>query len=133
MHHAQDNISLAEEQLVIGRQTVSDGVVRVATHTQSIWESAEVELGGDEVDVERVAFGTVVDAAPQVRIEGDVTIVPVLEERLVVEKRLVLVEEIRITRRKTFRTERVEADLRKQTASVERINTDEATEETSNG
>ena len=78
------------------------------------------------MDVERVAFGTVVDAVPQVRIEGDVTIVPILEERLVVEKQLVLVEEIRITRRKTFRPERVEADLRKQTASVERINTDEA-------
>lgn len=37
--------------------------------------------------------------APEIRTEGDVTIVPVLEEVLVVEKRLVLKEELHIRRR----------------------------------
>ncbi len=133
MHDDREKLPLVEEQLVVAKDTIFDGRVLVSTHTESVREVAEIELGADEVDVERVAFGAVVDAVPQVRIEGDVTIVPILEERLVVEKRLVLVEEIRITRRKTFRTERVEADLRKQTASVERIKKDEATEETSDG
>ncbi|MBY5666270.1 YsnF/AvaK domain-containing protein [Rhizobium leguminosarum] len=133
MRDDKDTLPLVEEELVVGTQTVTDGRVRVSTHTETIRDFADVELGGNEVEVERVPLGTVVEMVPQVRIEGDVTVVPILEERLVVEKRLVLVEEIRITRRTTFRTERVEADLRRQSASVERIEDDETTEETSNG
>jgi stress response protein YsnF len=61
-----------------------------------------------------------IDAAPSVRTERGVTIVPVVEERLVVEKRLVLREEIHI--RQTTRTQSVEVPvtLRKQYAVVER-------------
>ncbi|MDM9644801.1 YsnF/AvaK domain-containing protein [Rhizobium sp. S163] len=129
----KDTIQLVEEELVLDKQAVSDARILVSTRTHTVRDFADVELGREVVDVERVAFGTVVDVAPKIRIDGDVTIIPILEERLVVEKRLVLVEELRITKRKSFRTERVEADLRKQTASVERIKVDEATEETSNG
>lgn len=81
-----------------------------------------------EVDVERVPVDIVVDAPPEMRREGDVTIIPVVEERLVVEKRLVLVEEIHIRQRTVFQKERVEAELRKQRVTVERINADEAKE-----
>ncbi|XKM43603.1 YsnF/AvaK domain-containing protein (plasmid) [Rhizobium ruizarguesonis] len=94
MHDDKETLPLVEEELVVGTQTVTDGRVRVSTHTETIRDFADVELGGSEVDLERVPFGTVVETVPQVRIEGDVTIVPILEERLVVEKRLVLVEEI---------------------------------------
>jgi hypothetical protein len=40
-----------------------------------------------------------VDVAPEVRVEGNVTIIPVLEEVLVVEKRLVLKEKLHISYR----------------------------------
>jgi stress response protein YsnF len=62
----------------------------------------------------------IVDAAPPVRTEGDVTIVPVLEEVLVVEKRLVLKEELRIRRSRRQETEEIPVRLRKQRAVVER-------------
>ena len=44
-----------------------------------------------------------VDVAPKIRIEGDLTIVPVLEEILVVEKRLILKEEVHIRRTRSRR------------------------------
>jgi stress response protein YsnF len=57
---------------------------------------------------------------PQPRVEGNVTVVPIVEEVLVVEKRLLVKEEVRITLRDT--TERVEVpvQLRRQRAVVER-------------
>ena len=130
MHEEDNKLPLVEERLVVAKHDVTDGEVRVRTRTTTETEALDIDLLDEEVDVERVAVGQVVDAIPQVRTEGDVTIVPVLEERLVVEKRLVLVEEIRIRRRSTFRTERVEAELRKQQATVERISEDDHAKET---
>jgi stress response protein YsnF len=55
--------------------------------------------------------------------------VPVLEEVLVVEKRLVLKEELHIRRRATTETVEVPITLRKQRAVVERIDPDKPTGE----
>ncbi len=52
----------------------------------------------DEVSVERVPVNRIVDRAPETRQEGDVTIIPVIEEVITVEKRLLLREEVRIRR-----------------------------------
>ena len=43
----------------------------------------------------------IVSEAPQPRYEGDVYVVPVVEEVLVIEKRLMLKEEVRIRRTQT--------------------------------
>ena len=95
--------------------------VVVSTRTEVIEEARDAELNVADVDIERVPVGAEIDVVPDVRTEGDVTIVPVVEERLVIEKRLILVEEIRIRRSTTFRIRRVKADLRKQHVTVERI------------
>lgn len=71
-------------------------------------------------DVERVPIGRVVDVAPQIRTEGDVTIIPVLQERMVVGKQLFLVEEVHITRRTRVETVDIPVRLRTQRAVVDR-------------
>jgi stress response protein YsnF len=53
-------------------------------------------------------------------MEDDVIIVPILEEILLVEKRLVLKREIRITKRRTSETVEIPVSLRKQRVKVER-------------
>jgi stress response protein YsnF len=58
--------------------------------------------------------------APSTRTEDGVTIIPVLEEVLVVEKRLVLKREIRIRKRSTSENVEIPVSLRKQRAKVER-------------
>jgi stress response protein YsnF len=56
-----------------------------------------------------------------VRTEGDVTILPVVEEVLVVETRLLLKEEIHVRRTATRETVEIPVTLRRQRAVVERV------------
>ncbi len=60
------------------------------------------------------------------RQEGDLLIVPVVEEVLVVEKRLVLKEELHIRRRVETESVEVPVELRRQRAEVERVPADES-------
>jgi stress response protein YsnF len=62
--------------------------------------AVEETLLRDSVEVRHVAIDKIVpcDQAPAARQEGDTLIVPVLEEVLVVEKRVRIREELHITR-----------------------------------
>jgi stress response protein YsnF len=89
-------IALVEEHLTVQkRRVVGDRVkVRVLTDTETV--NAKASLFDQAVDVKRVPVGREVTEVPPIRQEGDTTIVPVLEEIVVVEKRLVLIEEVHI-------------------------------------
>lgn len=112
-------IPLAEERLIVSKRLV-DRRVRVRTVTEQAEQNLSEELVGEHVDVQHVAIDREVSEAPEIRYEGDVTIIPVLEERLVVEKRLFLVEEVHV--RRVQRVERIEqpVSLRSQRVVVER-------------
>ena len=116
-----DRIALAEEELTVTKRAVEGARVRVRTVTDTVEEIARATLHGERVEVERVPVDRMVDAAPAVREEDGVTIVPVIEEVLVVEKRLVLKEELHIRRHATTETVEVPVQLRKQRAEVERV------------
>ncbi|MEZ0167409.1 YsnF/AvaK domain-containing protein [Microvirga sp. TS319] len=122
---ADEAVPLAEEVLHIDKTIVTTGKVRVRTVTDVVSELAQASLDAEKVEVTRVPVNRVVDRAPDIRTENGATIVPVLEEILVVEKRLVLKEELHI--RKRIETENVEipVELRKQHAIVERDPTDD--------
>ncbi|RYY63293.1 MAG: DUF2382 domain-containing protein, partial [Comamonadaceae bacterium] len=90
---------------------------RVEEVPQRVRESLEHVV----VDVERVPLGTVVTEPPAVRQEGDVMVVPVIQERLVIRKELVLVEEIRLTRRREVVQGQAEVILRRERVAVERF------------
>jgi len=98
-------VPLVEEWATVGKSRVETGRVQVRTRVEQRQELVEGELVHEEVEIERVPVGRPVDGVPDVRQEGDLTIVPVVEEVLVVEKRLVLVEEIHL--RRVRRTEHV--------------------------
>ncbi|WP_262032159.1 YsnF/AvaK domain-containing protein [Microvirga sp. Mcv34] len=118
---AEDVIPLVEETATISKRQVVSGRVRVRTITDIVEELASADVQREDVEVTRVPVGRMVEMAPEVRTEGDVTIVPVLEEVLVVEKRLVLKEELHIRRRVAAETVEVPVTLRKQRAVVERL------------
>ena len=113
-------IPLIEEQLEVGKREVERGRVVVRKRVETREELAEAVLHRDELSVERVALGVPVDAPPPVREEGDVLIVPVLEEQLVVQTRLILKEELRITRHRRAETFREPVRLRAERAEVVR-------------
>lgn len=113
-------IPLVEEHLEVSTRKVETGRVRVETQTDLIEELAQAQLESTNVDVVRVPVNEVVSRAPDIRTVGDVTIIPVLEEILVVEKRLVLKEELHVTRRVTTEDVTLPVSLRKQRAVITR-------------
>ena len=121
---SDETIQLLEETLHVSKREVVTGTVRVATRTDVRVEVAVVALDRGIVEGTRVPVDRLVDAAPGVRTEGDVTIVPVLEERFVVVKQLYLKEELHIRHRVETAVEHVPVALRRQTATVERVDAD---------
>ena len=112
---------LLEERASVDKRTVTTGKVRVVTHTETVEELVRAVLEGEEADVMTVEVDqTVSGPAPRIRTEDGVTTIPVLEEVVVVEKRLVLKREIRIRMRPTSDTIEIPVKLRKQQAKVER-------------
>ena len=117
---SEEAVPLSEEILSVGKRTVETGRLRIATVVHEREEIVEQDLSSETVEVLRVPVGRPVDAAPEPRYEGDVLIVPILEEELVVTKRLVLKEELHIRKQATRRTERVTETLRSEDAVVTR-------------
>lgn len=113
-------IPLVEERLAVSKQQVESGRLRVRISVDEREEMVPVELSRDEVEIERVPKNVPVAALPAVRLEGNVTVIPVVEEIVVVEKRLVLVEEIHVRRKTESRTEEIPIALRSERAEIER-------------
>jgi stress response protein YsnF len=112
-------VPLAEERLRIAKRRLT-GRVAVRVRPVSHRETVSVPVRVDRVEVKHVPVDRMVDEPPPVRQEGDVTIVPVLEEVLVVERRLRVREEIHIRRVRTVRRETRTVVLRRETAEVRR-------------
>lgn len=91
-------IPVIEERAVVKKRVVETGRVRIRKNVREYEEHVDIPHVHEEVRVERVPVDQFIEAAPEVRTEGDVTIIPVVEERYVMEKRLVLVEELHIRR-----------------------------------
>jgi uncharacterized protein (TIGR02271 family) len=116
-----ERLLLSEETLSVEKRSLVTGRIRVHAKTENIDTVAQADLEGEAVEVTRIPVDREVDAPPQIRTEGDVTILPVVEEVLVVEKRLYLKEEIHIRRRPTLESVEIPVTLRRQHAVLERI------------
>lgn len=96
----QTVVPVIEETASVGKRRVQTGGYRVTKKVHERTETVDEPGYTEEVEIERVAVNRVLDAPIAARQEGDTLIVPVLEEVLVVEKRLVLKEELHVTRRR---------------------------------
>ena len=115
---------LAVEDAVVSKR-VRRTLVRASRTTSNRSEAVEVDLKQEQVVIERIPVGRIVDAVPPVRQEGDVTIMPVVEEELIVVRRLVLKEEVHIRRVQTTVTHAETVTLRQQHVSVTRTALDD--------
>lgn len=114
-------VPLYEETVSVEKSRVERGRVRVTTKVNEHEEIVRHALEQEDVEVVRVPIGREVEARPEVRQDGDTTVIPLVEEVLVVERRLVLREEIHV--RRTKRTIEAEQPItvRSEEAVVERI------------
>ena len=118
---SESTISLLAEEVAVSKQAVETGRVRVTKVTHQREQLIDEELAREGVEIERIPIGRQVDAMPAVREEGDTIVVPIVEEVLVVERRLLLKEEVRIRRVRTTDKYREAVRLRHQEAVVTRL------------
>jgi uncharacterized protein (TIGR02271 family) len=119
MKHDHNVLPIVEETATLSKRDVVTGRVKVHTRTSTQEELVSAALERTDVSVTRVPVDREIEEAPPIRTQGDVTIIPVVEEILVVEKRLVLREEIHIRQTATTETVEVPVSLRKQEAVID--------------
>ena len=115
-------VPVLQEVLDVHTSPVETGRVRIRKIVHEHEEIVDPPLLRDEVVIERVPINRVVEGPISVRSEEDTLIIPVLEEVLVIEKRLLLKEEVRITKRRVETHTPQRVTLRREEAAVERIN-----------
>ncbi len=113
-------VPLVAERLDVRTRTVPTGKVRLQKTVQEYEEELNVPLAARTFRVERIALDQVVEAPPPIRQEGDTTIYPILEERLILTKQLVLKEEVRVTKVESETLDTQVVSLRREHLAVER-------------
>lgn len=116
-------IPVLQEELVLDRRKVETGKgIRLnKTVSEEVWRVDDT-LQQQTLDIQHIPVNAwVVGDAPTQRYEGATLVVPVLEEVLVVEKRLRLKEEIHITAKSQRQPVSERVVLRKEQVSVERF------------
>jgi uncharacterized protein (TIGR02271 family) len=114
-------VPLMAEALEIDKRRVETGRVRIRKVVHEREEVIDLPLLSEKVSIERVAIHRFVDEAIPIRYEGDTMIISPLEEVAVVENRLMLTEELRITRRQLETHQPRRVTLRREEATVEHL------------
>jgi uncharacterized protein (TIGR02271 family) len=113
--------ALLEEELSIEKEAVETGRVRVNKQTRTREVFVDEDLLREHAEIERTPIGKQVFEAPPVRQDGETTIIPIVEEVLYTERRLILKEEVKITRRRSTEKFQDRVTLRYQEAVVTRV------------
>jgi uncharacterized protein (TIGR02271 family) len=114
-------LPVVAEELVVGKRRVRRGAFRVRKAVRAREVVVDEPGVRDEVEIRRVAIGRPVTKSPGIRQDGDTLIIPILEEVVVVERRLVLKEELRITRRRVETRDPRRVTVRTEEPVVERL------------
>jgi uncharacterized protein (TIGR02271 family) len=114
-------LTLLAEDLSVGKEAVETGRVRVSKQTHTREVAVEESLLRESAEIETIPIGRQIFEMPSVRNEGETIVVPIVEEILHTERRLILKEEVRITRRKTTEQFHDRVTLRYQEAVVTRV------------
>ena len=113
-------LAVVEEQVTVGVERHETGAVRVRKVVHEDFVDVPVTLRSEQVDVRHVPENRQVDSEYGPRQVGDTWIVPVFEYVPVTELRLMLKEEIHITRRTVEQEVIHTVPVRKDTLIVER-------------
>ena len=113
-------IPIIAEELVVTKRMVPRETVRLTRTSEQVVETAEVDLVQERWEITKVPRETEVPQRSEMRVEGDTSIYPVFEERLVARKAIFLTEEIHVRKVVEARRETVETEVRRDVLTVER-------------
>ena len=120
-HAGETVLPLMAEELTVSRQVVETGRVQIARVTHEREQLIDEVLARETAEIERTPIGRHVDTMPAVREEGNTIVIPIVEELLVVERRLFLKEEVRIRRVRSTERHQETVTLRHHEAVVTRL------------
>jgi uncharacterized protein (TIGR02271 family) len=109
------------EELDVQKRLVETGKVRITKVVHERETLVDEPLFHDKVAITRVPIQRVVDGPVPVREENGTTIISIVEEVLVVEKRLMLREEIHIRKQRIETHQPQRITLRSEEVRVERV------------
>lgn len=112
------NIPVIEEREWVEKRQVEKGKVRIYKDVTVEEATIDTPLIHENIEVERIPVNQYVEKPPEVRQDGEILIIPVVEE--VVVKRLILKEEIHVTKRKEEVTYKEKVRIRREDVKVER-------------
>ena len=114
-------IPLLAEEIAVSKQVVETGRVQVARVTHEREQLIDELLTHETVEIDRTPIGRQVNAMPAIREEGDTVVIPIIEEVLVIERRLLLKEEVRVRRVRSTERHQKSVTLRHHEAVVTRL------------
>ena len=117
-------IPLYAEEVSIERRQIAGDTIRVTVRTNTTEQVVDEHTTHMRVEVERTPIGKPIDSVPPVRTEADTIVIPVVKEVIVVERKLVLKEEIRLRRVQTAERQQESIRVRQQHAIIERVSPD---------
>jgi stress response protein YsnF len=120
LHAEELHIPLVDEQLIVQKRQVEQDRVSISTTSTEQVEHVSTNLASDEVLIEKVSINRDVDGPLDIRQEGDVLIIPVMEQRPVVKHQWVLKEEIHVRIVQRSETVQIPISLKKTDVSVQR-------------
>lgn len=113
----RERLTLAEEQLAVGRRPVKEGEVTVQKTVETEHVSKKVPLMHEEITIERRPARPGMSAKAEIR-DNEIHI-PVMGEEVVTEKRVVPTEEIVVTKQAVRDEQTIEADLKREKAKID--------------
>jgi len=116
---AQIRVPVLEERLMVEKRPIELGEIRLHKTVETFEEIAHQDILEEDVIIERVPVNRPLDEPAESHMDGDWLVVPIMEEVLVVQKRLMLTEEIRIKKRQVTKQYEVREQLRREHIDVE--------------
>ena len=116
-------LPVIEELLHVEKREVPGAGYRLRKRVDTRVATIDEPLRNYKVEIERIPVNAPLgsDDIPEPRYEGDTLVIPVIEEVVVTEKRLVLTEEIRVTRVHGTHRAPQNVELRKEHIDIERL------------
>lgn len=115
----EEVIPIVEERVRFDKTVKQGRTVTVRTRPVAETVTLSEPVMRERVSVERVPIGQVVTEIPPTREEGDLTVIPVVEERIRVVVEQVLVEEIHLRRIREETIEQIEVERRRTEVEID--------------
>jgi uncharacterized protein (TIGR02271 family) len=114
-------IPVVREEVRVGKRVQETGRVRIRKVVREEEQTIDEPLTREEVTVERRPVQKPAEGPQESRTEGDALIIPVVSEVLVVEKRLMVTEELVVRKRRVEEHHPQTVTVRREEAVVERL------------